>query len=65
MINQPTSRRQHPQLGDISVRTLTRSLVQVWSGNPLPSDLAHRNASLNDIRAEIRRRERLGVGLRP
>jgi hypothetical protein len=63
MINQGTTTRQLPPLGDISVRSLTRMLIAVWSGNPLVSELAQRNATIDDVRTEIRRRERLGVGL--
>jgi len=65
MINYPCNTRQLPPLGDISVRTLTRILGEVWCGNPLPPDLIERDATINEIRIELRRRERLGVGLRP
>jgi hypothetical protein len=65
MMNQANEMRQLPPLGDISVRALTKLLADVWSGNALSSDLARRHARVDDIRSEIRRQERLGVGLRP
>jgi hypothetical protein len=65
MIIQPTGTRQPPPLGDLSVRALTGILVAVWCGNSLPSDLIDRDATVNDVRVELRRREGLDVGLRP
>ncbi len=52
-----------PALGDLSTRQLTRLLLASRGGFPV-AGLHKRGASLGDARAEIVRRETLGVGVR-
>jgi hypothetical protein len=65
MINQTTETRQLPPLGHLSVRAITKALMAGWSENVASPTRVDRGADLEDLRSELQRRERLGVGLRP
>ena len=64
MINQPTGICQQPPLGHLSVRILTKTLMDAWRENPETPQSADREACLDAFRSELQRRERLGVGVR-
>jgi hypothetical protein len=55
---------QPTPLRHLAVRALTANLLDAWQDKPSPSRLTTRAASLDEVRAELRRRERLGVGVR-
>jgi hypothetical protein len=62
MINQVSYARQSPPpLGDLRTAALIRALMAVLESRDLPTDLASRGASVEDIRSELHRRERVDV----
>lgn len=55
--------RQPPALGDLSTAILVRMLTRAWRTGVRPLGCRARGADLDDLRAELRRREALGVGM--
>ncbi len=64
MIIQATNQRQPPPLGHLTVKALTGQLVRVQQGQPMHSGWLALGVTVDDVRRELRRRERLGVGVR-
>ena len=56
---------QPTPLSHLAVRGLSAILLDAWQDKPSSSRHIRRTASLHEVRAELRRRERLGVGVRP
>jgi hypothetical protein len=54
-----------PALGHCSTRILVHALLEVRDGHPLPPHLREVGATVEAIRHEVARRERVGAGVRP
>jgi hypothetical protein len=62
MIDQMSCPCQSPSpLADPRTAALIRALIAVLDGSDLPTDVASRSASVDDIRSELQRRERVDV----
>jgi hypothetical protein len=53
-----------PPLGHCATLTLARALLEVRDGHPLPPHLREVGATVEAIRDELARRERVGAGVR-
>jgi hypothetical protein len=52
-------------LGDLGTPALVRALLHAWHTSTVDPELLSRGAGVEDVRRELRRREVLGVGVRP